>query len=458
MENYTIKDIIKATKGHLVKGDLNANVADISTDTRTIEKGDIFVALIGERFDGHDFVDQAIDKGAAGIVVSHEVDGIDKNKNLNVVMVNDTTQALGDIAKDYRKRFNIPIIGVTGSNGKTTTKDMIYEVLSSENKVLKSEGNFNNTIGLPLTLFRLSKTHEIAVVEMGINLPGEMARLVEIAQPNVAVITNISPTHLEFLGSVEGVAKEKGLLAKSASALIVNMDDPLVVKMADGKDKVISYGIENLADITAKNIELDQDGKPEFTVSFGGKQTRIKLPIVGKHNVYNGLRAISAGLLFDIDLDSIKKAVESYQPMSMRMQRMVVNDITIINDTYNSNPMSMKAAIDLLKSLKCDGKKVLVVGDMLELGEYSDRFHGEIGNYIGKSGSAEILITMGEKAVRIAESAINSRMKKDQVIVCQNNSEVAENLSKILKQGDIALIKGSRGMKMEQIVKAIEER
>jgi len=458
MENYTIKDIIKATEGHLVNGDLNVNVANISTDTRTIKEGDLFVALIGERFDGHDFISQAIDKGAIGLIISHEVDNIDRYNNLNVIMVKDTTQALGDIARDYRRRFNIAVVGVTGSNGKTTTKDMISAVLSAKFNVLRNEGNLNNTIGLPLTLFGLSKTHEIAIVEMGINLPGEMARLVEIAEPNVAVVTNISPTHLEFLGSVEGVAKEKGLLAKSANALIANMDDPLVMKMAEGKDKVISYGIDNQADVTASNIELDQDGRPEFTAFFKGKQIRIKLPIVGKHNVYNGLRAISAGMLFDIDLDSIKKALEAYQPMSMRMQRMVINGITIINDTYNSNPMSMIAGVDLLKSLKCDGKKVLVVGDMLELGEYSDKFHSEVGDYIGKSGSAEMLITMGEKAVKIAGSAIDSGMKREQVLICQNNSEVAENLSIILKQGDIALIKGSRGMKMEQVVKAIEER
>jgi UDP-N-acetylmuramoyl-tripeptide--D-alanyl-D-alanine ligase len=375
-------------------------------------------------------------------------------------MVKDTTHALGDIAKDYRKRFNIPIIGVTGSNGKTTTKDMIYEVLSSENKVLKSEGNFNNTIGLPLTLFRLSNTHEIAVVEMGINLPGEMARLVEIAEPNVAVITNISPTHLEFLGSVEGVAKEKSILAESASWVMLNKDDPYVAKMGKRiKGRIFYYGIDKSANISAKDIKLNDEGRAEFTLLINKKRfERIKLSILGKHNVYNALRAIAVGILYDVSPDNIKKAVESYQPMSMRMQRMVINDITIINDTYNSNPMSMKAAIDLLASLKCDGKKVLVVGDMLELGEYSDRFHNEIGDYIAKSGSAEILITMGEKAVKIAESAISSGLKKDQVIVCQNNSEVAENLSKILNQGDIALIKGSRGMKMEQIVKVIEER
>jgi len=456
MENYTIGNIIKATGGHLKKGSSDTKVTDISTDTRTIKEGDIFVALIGDQFDGHDFIAQAIEKNIMGVVVSHEFGGMDESNNLNIIMVKDTTQALGDIAKDYGNRFSIPIIGVTGSNGKTTTKDMASAVLSAKFSVLKNEGNLNNTIGLPLTIFRLSRAHELAILEMGINLPGEMARLVEIAQPDIAIITNISPTHLEFLGSIEGVANEKGILAKSADALIINMDDPHVVKMADGKDKIISYGIDNPADVTASDIKLDQEGRPEFTVKAKGEEARIKLPIVGKHNVYNGLRAISAGMLFEIELGMIKKSLESYQPMSMRMQRMVVKGVTVINDTYNSNPMSMMAAIDLLKYLKSDGKKVLVVGDMLELGKEGNRLHAEMGEYIGKSGSAEMLITMGEKAARIAESAISSGMSKDQVIVCQTSSEVTDHLSRILKSGDVALIKGSRGMKMEQVIKAIE--
>lgn len=460
MENYTINDIIKATSGHLIKRVPAYTVSEISTDTRTIKNGDIFVALIGERFDGHDFIDQAIEKGARGIIISHEVNGIDNQENFNVIMVSDTTKALGDIAKDYKSRFKIAVIGVTGSNGKTTTKDMAYEVLASENNVLKSEGNLNNTIGLPLTLFRLSKSHEMAVLEMGISLPGEMSRLVEIANPNVAIMTNISPTHLEFLGSIEGVAEEKGILAKLVDWAILNNDDPYLAKMGkEIKGRAIYYGIDKPADYNAKDIRLDNEGRAEFTFSINGKSIdRIKLSILGKHNVYNALRAIAVGILYDVDFAKIKKAVESYQPMSMRMQKMIVKGVTIINDTYNSNPMSMIAAVDLLASIKNDGEKVLVVGDMLELGEHSDNFHSEIGEYIGKAKSVETLVTIGDKAVRIAESAINSGMEKDKVIICQNNTEVTNILSRILNKGDIALIKGSRGMKMEQIVKVIEER
>jgi UDP-N-acetylmuramoyl-tripeptide--D-alanyl-D-alanine ligase len=461
MENYTVNDIIKATGGYLLNGAPNDAVSNISTDTRTIKKNDLFVALIGDRFDGHEFAIQSIEQGAMGVVLSHEVNGFDKlNANLNIIMVKDTTQALGDIAKDYRNRFEIAVIGITGSNGKTTTKDMASAVLSAKFNVHKSEGNLNNTIGLPLTLFKLSKLHEIAVLEMGISIPGEMSRLVEIAQPNIAIITNVSPTHLEFLGSVEGVAREKEFLAKSADQVILNKDDPYVAKMGKKiKGKAIYYGIDKPANITAKKIQLDNEGRAEFILKVNAEDFgRIKLSIIGRHNVYNALRAIAVGILYEVDFDKIKSAIETYQPISMRMQKLVVNGITIINDTYNSNPMSMIAAIDLLASLKSDGKKVLVVGDMLELGEESNRLHDDIGEYIGKSKSAEMLVTMGEKAVRIAETAIAFGMEKSNVSICQNNSEVIERLGKILSKGDIVLIKGSRGMKMEQIVKIVEER
>jgi len=453
MENFTIGDIIKATYGSLVEGDPNVNVSNISTDSRTIKKGDLFVALIGERFDAHDFAFQAIKQGAMGAILSHEVKGLDElSAQSSIVMVKDTTKALGDIARYYKNKFSVTVIGITGSNGKTTTKDMASSVLSGKFSVLKSEGNLNNTIGLPLTLFRLSSAYDTAILEMGISIPGEMRQLVEIAQPNVAVVTNISTTHLEFLGSIEGVAKEKQILAEYAESAVLNADDPYVAKMRSVvKGNVIFYGIDKPADVIAKDIILDQDGRPEFTVN----DKRIKLLSVGRHNVYNALASISVGMLFGVGLDSIKASLESYQHTPMRMQRLMVDGVTIINDTYNSNPVSMRAAVDLLKNLKCDGRKILVAGDMLELGEQSDEFHNATGRYIGLSGIVEMLVTVGDKADKMVESAIETGMKK--VIACKTNSEAAEYLRKTMNNGDIVLIKGSRGMKMEQIVKAIEK-
>ena len=467
MENIKVSDVINATAGSLERGNPNTEISNISTDSRTIKDGDLFVALIGENFDGHDFVNQAIEKNAMGVVLSHriqEIGDLIKNRSANtcIVQVKDTTLALGDIAKYYRDRFNIPFIGITGSNGKTTTKDMAFAVLSGKFNVLKSEGNLNNTIGLPLTLFRLSSKHQIAVLEMGISIPGEMSQLVRIAQPDIAVVTNISSTHLEFLGSVEGVAREKQKLVEFAKTAILNADDPLVAKMSEVvKGDVVFYGIEKPADVMASEIILDQDGRPEFTLSIKAPiviQERIKLPSIGQHNIYNALAGIAVGVIFGVEIDIIKSSLESYQPMSMRMQKLLINDIIIINDTYNSNPTSMKMAVDFLKGLESDGKKILVVGDMLELGDQSDDLHDSIGKYIGESNIADMLITVGKKASIIAESAIKSGISKETVIVCENNSEASDHLRKLLKSGDAVLIKGSRGMKMEGIVKSLDIR
>ena len=466
MENFKVSDVINATAGSLERGNPNTEISNISTDSRTIKEGDLFVALIGENFDGHDFANQAIEKGAMGIVVSHEIQGFGdsiKTRTANpcIIIVKDTTLALGDIAKYYRDRFNIPFIGITGSNGKTTTKDMASAVLSGKFNVIKSEGNLNNTIGLPLTLFRLSSDHQIAVLEMGISIPGEMSQLVRIAQPNVGVVTNISSTHLEFLGSIEGVAREKQKLVEFSKTAVLNADDPLVAEMSDVvKGDVVFYGIEKPSDVMASEVILDQDGRPEFTVSVKNPiiaQERIKLPSIGQHNIYNALAGIAVGVIFGIEIDIIKSSLEAYHPMSMRMQRLIIDGVTVINDTYNSNPTSMKMAVDFLKGLESDGRKILVVGDMLELGDQSDELHDSIGKYIGESDTVKTLVTVGKKASIIAESTIKSGISKDIVIVCEDNSEASNHLRKLLKSGDIVLIKGSRGMKMEGIVKSLQE-
>lgn len=466
MEGFKVSDILNATGGSLERGNPATIISNISTDSRTLKEGDLFVALKGENFDGHDFVCQAIEKGAVGVVVSHKIQGLDdliKSRSVNpcIINVENTVSALGDIAKYYRERFNIPIIGVTGSNGKTTTKDMIFAILSGKYNVLKSEGNLNNTIGLPLTLFRLSSEHQIAVLEMGISLPGEMSELVRIAQPSLGVVTNVSSTHIEFLGSVEGVAKEKQKLVEFAKDAILNADDKLVADMSKVvKGDVIFYGIKSSADVVAKDILMDQEGKPEFTVSVKkpiNAEERIKLPTIGHHNIYNALAGISVGVYFGVEIDIIRSSLESYQPMSMRMQKLIIGGITVIDDTYNANPVSMKMAVDFLRELETEGRKILVLGDMLELGIHSDELHDSIGKYIGENCHVDMLITVGEKASIIAESAIESGIDKDIVFKCRNNSEASDLLQKKLKDGDIVLIKGSRGMKMEEIVRSLQK-
>ena len=454
MENLAIGDILRATRGRQVKGNANFAVADISTDSRTLKVGDLFVALSGEKFDGHDFIPQALSRGASGVVVSKDVGELPID---NIILVEDTMQALGDIAGAYRSMFNIPLIGLTGSNGKTTTKDMTALVLSQKYNVLKSEGNFNNFIGVPLMLFRLSRAHEIAVIEMGTGAPGEMARLVEIAQPDVGVVTNVSATHLEFLGSIDGVAAEKGVLARAASSGVLNADDPRVAKMRDGMNgKTILYGLADTGSTNVLGVDVaqDRDGRPEFTLVTASGKARIHLQSLGRHNIYNSLAAASVGILFGVELDDIKKALESYSGTCMRMQKVTVNGVTIIDDTYNSNPLSLRAAVDFLLSVESDGKRIAVIGDMLELGELSDKLHREAGRFIADS-SIDELVTVGDKAAKAAEAALEAGMIEDKVCICETNEQASTRLREILSEGDMALIKGSRGMKMEEIIRSL---
>ena len=357
--------------------------------------------------------------------------------------------------------FDIPLVGITGSNGKTTTKDMTASVLSHKYQVLKNEGNLNNAIGVPMTLFRLSQAHEIAIIEMGTGSPGEMSHLVEIAQPDVAVVTNIGPTHLEFFGSVGAVAIEKGLLVQAASSAVLNADDPRAVRMRDlVNGRVVLFGLEKARltgdEVLAADISQDQYGRPEFTLVTGQESIRVHLPSLGRHNIYNALAAASVGILFNIPLDGIKNGLELYEGTSMRMQEVILDGARIIDDTYNSNPVSLRAAVDFLSQLECHGKRIAVIGDMLELGEQSDELHREAGSFIADR-QISTLVTVGDKASRIAEGALSDGFSGDSVFICGSNSEAAERLRKIMGSGDIVLIKGSRGMKMEEIVESLGE-
>jgi UDP-N-acetylmuramoyl-tripeptide--D-alanyl-D-alanine ligase len=338
---------------------------------------------------------------------------------------------------------------------------MTASVLSSKYQVLRNEGNLNNAIGVPMTIFRLSQAHEIAVIEMGTGSPGEMSHLVEVAQPDVAVVTNIGPTHLEFFGSVDAVAVEKGLLVQAASSAVLNADDPRSAKMRDLVDgRAVLFGLEQAGltgkDVLAADISQDQYGRPEFILVTGQGRIRVHLPSLGRHNIYNALAAASVGILFNVPLDGIRNGLELYEGASKRMQEVILDGVRIIDDTYNSNPVSLKAAVDFLSQLGCDGKRVAVIGDMLELGELSDELHRETGRFIAGS-RVSALVTVGDKASRTAEGALSDGFPGDSVFICGSNSEAVERLRKIMGSGDVVLIKGSRGMKMEEIVESLGE-
>jgi len=450
-------EILKATGGQLLKGSKETLITNISTDSRTLQKKDLFVALIGDQFDGHDFLEQVAEKGAAGAVVSSDVD-----VELELLIkVSDTLQALGDIATYHRRKFDIPIIAVTGSNGKTTTKDMVASVLAQRFSTLKSAGSFNNLIGVPLTLFQLSEEHQAAVLELGISIPGEMKRLAQIAQPNLGIITNIGPTHLQFLKSLEGVAQEKGVLLEYVQRAVLNADDKMTGKLKEcASGKIITFGENAEANVRADKIQLDEEGRAEFSLIVDGddkgriarsgaeRRSRISLPSLGLHNLFNALAAASVGVLMGLDFEDIKNGLESYQPTKMRMQTITINDVKFINDAYNSNPVSLKAAIDVFVSLICEGKKIAVLADMLELGEDSEELHRQVGRDI-PSNKIDVLITVGDKAEQIATE---STIPKHNIFVCATNDEAAEKLREIAEPEDTVLLKGSRGMKLEEVI------
>lgn len=452
-----INEIVNATEGKFVKGNLNDKIMGISTDSRRVKKDELFIPLRGEKYDGENFVEDAVLKGASAIITS-SWDNVERLKDfsINVIYVNETLKALHRIASYYRKKFNIPFVAVTGSSGKTTTKDMIVQILSKKYKVLKTEGNFNNEIGLPLTIFNLEETHQIAVVEMGMSGFGEISRLKSIAEPQVAVFTNIGVAHIEKLGSRENILKAKTELIenfKEGNVIVLNADDDMLSKIPlKYSCKYYRYGIKS-GEIRACNIEKGENSI-RYRLKYKDLEKSIKLSIPGVHNVYNSLAAICVGLEFNVNVDDIAEALINFQPSERRLNIKEIGNIKIIDDVYNANPDSMKAAISVLKDLT-GNRKIAVLGDMLELGEYAVEAHKEIGRFV-VDNRIDILITSGDMSKYIAEESKVFGMKDGNVFACKSNEEANKILKNIIKQGDTILIKGSRGMKMEQIVEFLQ--
>ena len=460
MKSFTIRQIIEATKGQLLTSssmDLDAEVSGVSTDTRTINKGELFIPLVGEIFDGHYFLDKAIEKGASAILIHRDdADFLPELfPQVAVIKVADTLRALQDLAAFQRSRFNIPVVAVTGSNGKTTTKDMIALVLSEKYKVLKTQGNLNNEIGLPLTLLGLEDDHEVAVVEMGMNHLGEIHRLAEIAKPNIGIITNIGVSHIQNLGTRENILKAKMEIFDfftSEDNAILNGDDEYLSKITGELPFQIKYyGTKDIAGIRAENISLLGEQGISYDLKIGDKMYPIEISIPGKHNVYNSLAAAAVGNLMGIGLPDIAKSLKSYRSGDMRLNIFSIdNNIKVIDDVYNASPDSMKAAIEILKDLG-EGRKIAILGDMLELGDYSQKAHTEVGETVAHKG-IDILITVGKESKFIGAGARNCAMDNQSIIHLECNKDVIEYLDTFIEQGDKILVKGSRGMKMEEIV------
>lgn len=459
---WTLSQILLATGGRFVSGNTDATFRNISTDSRTVEAGDLFLALTGEKFDGHAFIQDAVRKGAAGIIVSREPEG---RLPVSVVLVPDTLKALGDIAA-YRRSLmpGLRVLAVTGSSGKTSVKEMAAAILSREFKVLKTKGNFNNLVGLPLSLLPVDSHHDFAVLEMGMNRPGEIARLTEIADPDIACINNIQEAHLAGLADIQGVSRAKGELFRGMKAwgkLAVNLDDKRVRAIANQcNQEKITFGRSPQALVRATHIRSIGEEGMTFTLHVGKEKARIRTRSLGVHNVMNSLAAAAIATAAGVGIEEIARGLVDFIPFERRLQIEVLkNGVKIINDAYNANPASMKAALSTLQQLSRNRKKVAVLGDMLELGEQSNAAHGQIGETAARL-ELHYLLAVGNFAGRVKEGAMKSGMSERQALVFKDKAEVQKWLltqmhTGVLTAGDLILVKGSRGMRMETIIEGL---
>ena len=458
---WTISDILKAVKGRHLFGQPSQPFLNISIDSRKIDNNSLFVAIPGENFDSHRFIPEVIKNNIRGILI--QKDKVSKkqinnweNNELLCIEVPDTIKALGDLAHYQRMQWRGSVLGITGTNGKTSVKEMLAAVLSTTYKIVKTQGNFNNHIGVPKTLFQIQPDHEWAIVEMGMNHLGEIDYLSKISKPDIGIITNIGPGHLEGVKSIDGVKNAKAELLKNLSEnglAVLNADDTNVMSLKD--DLIcpfITYGLTSKADISADNISENYSGY-KFILKTSSSSIKINLPAHGHFMISNALAAAAVGFHLKLPLESIKKGLESFLPINGRLAvRHLSNDIFIIDDTYNANPASMCAALDSLKQLKKSNTAYFVCDDMYELGEKFAEFHKEVGNYAAKS-DLKALFATGKYSSHILKGAQEAGMKN---LYEGSIDYIVNKLQQILEPGDWILVKGSRAMKMEQIIERLD--
>jgi UDP-N-acetylmuramoyl-tripeptide--D-alanyl-D-alanine ligase len=454
MESLGIEEVIHACGAIPFNIGNILHITGITTDSRKLQYGEMFVALKGENFDGHDYAETAVKNGAV-IVLSHQKLGAD----IPYLLVENTLTALHKIAKHYKNKFKIPFVAITGSSGKTTTKDMIASVLSEKYNVLKTEGNFNNAIGLPLTLFKLEKSHEIAVIEMGMNSLGEIEVLADIVRPEVGVITNVGTAHIEKLINREGILKAKTEMFtyfNTENTAVINGDNDMLQNLHGKPYKIIKYGLDSQNDCRAFNIIEKGEEGISFDVVYQGKTECYQVYLPGIHNVYNALSAISIAKMYGLSKNEIDKGLKNFKPSKMRMEVFKgIMNTKIINDVYNANPDSMQAAINVLASLETSGRRVCILGDMFELGKYAKDGHRMVGKYAIEH-NVDVILAVGKMAKEIIKGA--SMVGANQFLYSFDSvSEVIDHLNELIKANDIILIKGSRGMYMESIVESLRE-
>ncbi len=453
---FTVEEIARATGGTII-GDGAGTVSGVSTDSRQVEAGELFVALTGERFDGHDFIRGAAARGAKVFLADPARFPRDAvSAGSTVVAVEDTLRALGDLAAWHRRRFDLPVAGITGSNGKTTVKEMLAVILTLTGPGLKTAGNLNNLIGVPRMLFQLNGGHCWAVLEMGMSEPGEIDRLAEIAAPRVGVITNAFPAHLASMGSVEAVARAKGelfLRLPAGGCAVCNADDPLVGRLpvSAGVGR-ITFGLGE-AGVRADNVEsLGLNGQ-KFILVLPGERLPVRLRAFGRHNVANALAAAAAATAMEVSPDIIREGLERFTPYDKRFNLEELHGAVLIDDSYNANPASMRAALTTLRDIREGHGAIAVLGDMLELGEIAREAHKEAGKIA--AACVDRLYVMGEMARVVAEAAREGGLPAKAVIVAANHEDILADLYTAVNPGDFILVKGSRGMGMERVAEGV---
>lgn len=455
-DSMTVKDLLKVTKGKLLVGKEQEIVTNFCRDSREVKLGDVYLGIKGETSNGSIYYEQAFQKGAKGAIlqdVQVEEEKIQTYQDKFIILVEDTVEAMQKIAEYKRSLYPIPVVAITGSVGKTSTKDMVASVMREKFYTLKTEGNYNNHIGVPLTIFRL-KDEEAVVIEMGMNHLGEISTLTKIVKPTVAVITNVGTAHIGNLGSRENILKAKLEILEGLSKdgyVVINNDNDLLHKWyLENKENyhIITYGIENESDYMAEDIILKENGS---SYRLKGTNQNIEVPVGGNHFVQNSLCAIAVGSIYKIPLEKMMMGVKKFELTKKRMDIITLkSDITIINDCYNANYDSMKAALEYLGKIQ-NKRKIAVLGDMLELGNYAKELHEKVGKEVSKN-DIDILITVGKEAKYISNVAKEEQME---VIECNSNQEAIEELNKIKKQNDCILLKASNGMHFDEILEKI---
>jgi UDP-N-acetylmuramoyl-tripeptide--D-alanyl-D-alanine ligase len=473
MTLFTVEELREIIKARVLAGEGTAwtrrRIRRISLDTRSLRPGDLFVALRGDRFDGHDFVATALARGAVGAIVldSFDISGLAFKRSPRrsqpfVLGVSDPLAAYQQLAAYHRSRFHIPVVAVTGSNGKTTTKEMVAGVLAHRWKILKTEGNLNNRVGVPQTLLRLNDHHKGAVIEMGVDNLGQTAKLCEIAQPTIGIITNIGPDHLEFFGTMEASAQAKAelldLLPHDGTA-VLNADDSYYPYLAArARCRVVSFGLSPKADIRATDVKSDGRNGTIFRLLLPGtaRHTVVHIRVQGEHNVANALAAGAVGSILGLSGGVIAQGLSRFRPAAMRSQVRVNQGVKLIIDCYNANPASMKAAVQLLAQTGTKRKKIAVLGDMLELGPNAAQMHEEVGGFLARQGIDQ-LVACGVLGRNLATGAKQAGLDPSRVIEVPDARAAASAVKAVVKPGDAVLIKASRGMKLELVADALQK-